>query len=311
MSKKISRLFSGMLIISMLMLLFVFPTKSSESIMFSCTRCVTSLLPSLFPMMVLSRQLAGYINLKDNRFSRILSRLSGFSENLLPVFFISLLCGYPIPAIIAKDMYDSGRINKKQAVVAINLCNSASPAFLIFFVGRFVLGSMTKGILLFLCQSLAVIVIAHKTSTKERSVQAFSVEKEKISDSVSKSTQNLVGLFGFVIFFSLAGDLLNSLFDYFQAGTILKTIVSGCFEITSGIAACKNYPNVVKTIFVCFLSCFGGLSVYFQLASVTKGTELVTPKYFIYRLFVFIFTLFFYSLTTFLLNSLYFGEAAW
>ena len=311
MSKKISRLFSGMLIILMLTLLFVFPAKSSESIMFSCTRCVTSLLPSLFPMMVLSRQLAGYISLKDSRFSHILSKLSGFSQNLLPTFFISLLCGYPIPAIITKDMYDSGRINKRQAVAAINLCNSASPAFLIFFVGRFVLGSMAKGILLFVCQSLAVIFIAHMTAPKENFTGKFSSEKEKISDSVSKSTQNLVGLFGFVIFFSLAGDLLNSLFDFFQIGNAIKTVVSGCFEITSGIASCKDYPEIIKTVLVCFLSCFGGLSVYFQLASVTKGTELVTPQYFVCRLFVFVFTLFFYSLATFLLNSLYIGKAAW
>ena len=311
MSKKSSMVLTVLFCVAASGFLFLFPDISTQSIISSAERCVTSLLPSLFPMMIISRQLAGMISFGGGRFSECLEALTGFPKPLLPVFFIGLLCGYPIPAIIAKNMYDSGKLTPDHTRTAFYLCNNASPAFLSFFVGRVVFSSVLSGFVLFISQCLAVITLAHFFKSTTRYPTFFDRKTERISDSISRATDSILKLFGFVIFFSLIADMAIYLLGHTHLPKQYAPLISGFFEITSGIGICCELKIPLKVIACCFLCGMGGLSVYFQLSSVAGDNDIITPQYFICRFFISVLTLFYFSSSTFLLNTIYKGSAAW
>lgn len=303
MSKRFSPYATFAFVIFMISQLFLFQNKAFESISESWERCIKSLLPSLFPMSVLSKQLCPFLIVQKSRFSSFLSKLSGFSERELPVFMISLFCGYPIPSMIAKSMADSGVLSKEEARAVIALCNNASPAFLIFFVGSCVLGSQTLGIILYICQTISVIILSHFRNTSHRSVSSLYFTKESLSDSIKGATQNTLLLFGFVIFFSLTGDMAQNAISHLGLPHLAGIMISGIFESTSAITEISQLPFCSKLVLICFFSSFGGLSVFFQIRT-SAGKELVdTTGYFATRLAVFIGTTLFLVPLIFLAKS--------
>ena len=303
MSKKLVRIRTVLFIITMITQLFVFPDKAFESVSASWERCIASLLPSLFPMSVLSKQICPYLFFKKNFFSSALSKISGFSERELPVFLISLFCGYPIPAITVKDIVGSGVLTKEEAKKIVNLCNNASPSFLIFFVGRCVLGSQFLGFLIYVCQTLAVSVCAHFIKSQNHEVPAQKTLHESLSESVVRSAKSIVVLFGFVIFFSLCADLAGNIAIQLDASNILCIFISGIFEPTCAVSGINSLPFLAKPLFACLFSSFGGLSVFFQIKA-SAGNELVnTREYFTARLAVFCGSLLFLIPLIFLTKS--------
>ncbi len=310
MSKKLSRSAQMLFVLIMISLLFIFPDKTFESVSASWERCTASLLPSLFPMSVLSKQICPYLFFGKSRFSAFLSKLSGFSERELPVFLISLLCGYPIPSVVAKDMADSGALTKEEAQKVIALCNNASPSFLIFFVGQCIFNSQAFGVALYLCQALSVAVIAHFKKVSQAEFRGQKALHESLSESVVRSAKSIVVLFGFVIFFSLAGDLAKNVASKLGTPPIFGVILSGIFESTSGIAGISNLPFATKLPLICFFASFGGLSVFFQVRASAGADLMDVREYLAARLAVFAGSLFFLFPYIFYQKALYFDAFA-
>jgi len=286
-------------------LMFLFPEVIFESVSSSFEKCTANLLPSLFPMSVLSKQISQYIRINNSNKHKNIDSISGFSKKTVPVFLIGLLCGYPIPSVVAKDLYENGNITASEAKKTVVLCNNASPAFLIFFVGRCIFSSQTAGVVLYLSQMLAVVLCAHFMKTK----QDCSIELpknppyESLSSSVARSAKSFVEICGFVIFFSLAGDLACAVFKRLGASEGASILTSGIFEAVSGVSKAANLPYFAKLFVVCFFCSFGGLSVGFQVRFCAGDALFDAKQYVLKRLSVFVLTLFFSSITLFLIQS--------
>lgn len=293
MSKKCSHKSTALCAAAMVCLLLIYPDKAFESVDSSLKRCAAGLLPSIFPMSVLSKQISPYLFFGKNRLCAILTKLSGFSSNELPIFLTSLFCGYPIPSTIAKDMYDSGGLTKNQAKKAIVLCNNASPGYLIFFVGKCVFGSLFFGAVLYISQVLSVIVLAHLFKNQETALPSKKLTSETLSQSIVRSAQSMVTLFGFVIFFSLVGDLLKAVLAETNTPLLIRLFIAGVFESSAGINGISRLAIFTKLPLVCFFCSFGGLSVFFQVKA-SAGDELTdASEYLAARLAVFAGMLFF------------------
>ena len=304
MSEKIKWAAGGGAIL-MASLLFLFPNVVFESVSGSLEKCMTSLLPSLFPMSVLSKQICPYIRMKKSKTGERIAAITGFSIDTMPIFFIGLLCGYPIASIVAKDLYEKGKITMSEAKKAVVLCNNASPAFLIFFVGKCIFSSQTTGCVLYLCQTIAVTVCARfmKTDRYCNIKSAENFDCESLSSSVARSAKSFVELCGFVIFFSLAGDLTCAVLGNFRVSAAAKTFISGFFEAVSGVSKAARFPYFARLFVVCFFCSFGGLSVWFQIRFCAGDGLFDAKQYVLTRLSVFVLTLFFSSITLFLIQS--------
>ena len=279
--------------LSISILIFSFPEILFESIKVSWNRCINALLPSIFPMSVVSKQIYPYLFIEKGKSSDFVLKLFGFEKDILPVFFTSLLCGYPIPAIIAADMLSRGELSPQKAKKVTLLCNNPSPSFLIFFVGKIFFSSCFFGFLIFCCQTMAVVLCARFYKCKADEKNLLKMQKESLSQSVSRSAISCVSIFGFVIFFSLCKDLCANLLRIFFGKSFVVLLVSGLFEATSGIASAGDFPPLLKLVSVCFFSVFGGASVFFQVKSATSEKLFSAGEYIRARLFVYLATMFF------------------
>lgn len=306
MSKSRTLSFSFLFALILATALFVFPDTARESVGEASFRCVNSLLPSIFPMAVLSKQICPHLYIKNSRVSFVLSRFFGFSQNLLPLFFTSLLCGYPIPAIMAKDMLDKGALSKSEAKKAVLLCNNPSLSFMVFYVGECIFSSTAIGFLIYICNTVSVIISAHFIKSHSEKECAFEIHKESLSESIGKSSISCITLFGFVIFFGLTGQIALKIFEFLKMPSGMAAFVSGLFESSAGLSQAVQFSHFQRLFLGCFLPCFGGLSVYFQVRSAV-GDEIFTAKeYFASRLCVYLISMIFFIPAVFISKSLYF-----
>ncbi len=266
--------------------LFVFPEAVKESINSSLERCSSQLLPSFFPMMILARQIYQSLSISNEKFSDLCCRITGFPKKLFPIFLTGILCGYPAPAILCKKGLEDGTLTKKEAEMCTILCNNASPSFVILLIGNGVFESIPLGVSLFILQSACVICAAHIFISKEKvSIPTISIRKENISETVLKCTYSMLEICGFVVFFSLIADVLNTVFLQTRIPSLFRIFISGMTEITGGINSVRHLKNTIKIPFLCAFISTGGLSVFFQIFAFIKFK---LSSYFAVRLTIFL-----------------------
>ena len=76
--------------------------------------------------------------------------------------------------------------------------------------------------------------------------------------ALKKSTENIINICGFILFFSVFSTSLLS-----AAPVILK----GMIELTTGISMLSDYPHSARLWYCALFSGFGGLCVQFQIFS--------------------------------------------
>lgn len=70
-------------------------------------------------------------------------------------FLLGMLCGYPMGAKLASDMYESHKISRREAEYLTTFCNNASPSFIITYLGQICLLNKVPASRLFLCLFLS------------------------------------------------------------------------------------------------------------------------------------------------------------
>lgn len=108
-----SRLIMPICIILLLIMLIFLPEVSFEYMKSSLKLCAQSLVPSLFPFMVISDFLVS--GSSDGIFKRLLCKpiqlIFGTSCDGAFAALLGLLCGFPIGAKSALKLYEDGRIS--------------------------------------------------------------------------------------------------------------------------------------------------------------------------------------------------------
>ncbi len=270
MSKKLFVPYSFLCLICAV-LLFVFSDAVKASTSHSLIRCAESIIPSFFPMMVISRQIYGFITFGKSGFSDAISSFTGFPKRLLPIFFTGLLCGYPVPSALCKKAYDDGALSKKEAELASLLCNNASPSFVILLVGKGVFGDITTGFVLYIIQTFSVICAAHIFCSKDKELFSYGIiKKESLAESVSEAVTSILKVCGFVIFFSIFSDAVKKLSLYMGVPTVLRVFLAGTVEVTGAVFELFELPVFLKAVFSCAFCSFGGISVYYQISAIMK-----------------------------------------
>ncbi len=262
--------------------------------------CAGTLIPSLFPFMVLCTFLvhSRFIDYISAPFSRLTTRLLRLPSFTGAVFILSLVGGFPVGAKMISELYKENRITSHTASRMLCFCVNAGPAFLITAVGSRMFGSTAAGLLLFCSQTAASIVIAllsrtwmqeppqHHTfqSSHKPLVPAFIA-------SVNNAAQAMISVCAFVIVFSSIvsfvlsleiTQLLENFLPSLPSGMI-KTILYGTFEVTLGCSESTAVSGVVSIYLACAICSFGGISVMGQAVSFFTGLSIKTLPYLITR----------------------------
>lgn len=273
---------SFLIILTFLIMPLSVSAAAKDALMLS----IQSVIPALFPFMVAAKCAVIARDVKEDNF--LFRKIAWFFNiplsGVLSLVF-GLLCGYPIGAKTAFDLLRENRIEKKDAVKLACFTNNAGPAFVISVVGAGFLGSSFYGVIIYFCHVLGSLItgVLIRGKKKEypyiRDVSGSSSLMEAIPQAIYDSASSILNVTAVIMFFAaVSAAVFNLIPAHISGNPLYAGLVSGFFEITSGIKIIShaNLNLPIKLSLITFLTSFSGISVIFQTKSFSKGLNIKT-----------------------------------
>ncbi len=274
--------------------LIKYPSLSSEGILKGLGLSAGTMVPSLFPFIVVSTFAANsgavdFLGRKTDKFFRKTFKLSGTAGSIV---FFGLFGGFPVGCSMASNLYSQNKITSSEAKrIALSSVN-AGPAFVIGAVGTMMLSSFRAGVIIFVSLSLSSLIIAFitkwilpsDTETEKSSTSEISLSDALVS-SVYSSSKTMLLICAWILVFSCFINILTSTAENEKLSGLIKIfaeVSQGCEQISetknpahlafvigwSGLCVhCQVLPHVIKTglkirYFICsrlFHACLSSL----------------------------------------------------
>ena len=258
--------------------------------------CAKTVIPSLFPFMVVSEILvsSGIGSALLRPLSSILERVFRLPSVGCCAVILGMFCGFPVGARCAVSAHSSGDLTKGEAERVLLFSTNPSSAFLINAVGASLFGNRTFGILLYFSTLLSQFIIGilfSRFSKKEEIDRTDAVDcinhiqKKRplgrlFTDSVTASLSAIRLVCAYVVFFSALGGTVNLALEHVHAPAFLKTIVFCFLELSGGVSAASALPVTATSALLCaFAAGWCGISVHCQLLSVCSGSGIRLRTY--------------------------------
>lgn len=277
--------------IILIALVFLFPEICSNGVALGINLIVNSLIPAILPFIIISNYLikSGCSTGLGKIFYSLTRHIFPLSPNGTYAFIMGLLCGYPIGAKIVADLEKSNMISSEEARYLFKYTNHVSPAFVQGYLILFVLNSnCNKSLILLLIYAPEIILAILSKPSYNFPIQSVSPAATKNTSSPDtlfdisfyNGVKAILKVSGYVIIFSVLICFINEIWFLPE---IIKVITVSICEITSGLYCISNYNTspFTKELLCIIFTIFGGISSFFQIKSVTKGTSFSTLSYFI------------------------------
>ena len=276
--------------------LLAFPQSVSRAVSDSLTLCTTTLLPTLFPFMVL----AGIV-IKSGIAHSIGSRTQWFMK---PVFHLPGVCflplllgmigGYPTGAKTVVSLYRSGACSRQDAEHTLAFCNNCGPGFLISGIGFGIFGQIRYGVLLYLshvaasCLTGFLLAPQHRPTATAPPLDPPPSVPPSVAfvSSVTDSLYAFANLSAFVLCFSaitslvqLSGipEVLSGLLPF--SGGNGQWFLLGLLEMTGGVRHLEAGSLSEQLMLCAALTGWGGLCVHCQVLFLLYDTDLSPALY--------------------------------
>jgi len=241
--------------------------------------CLYTVLPSLFPFLVLSVMINRMLVGKRIPILAPISKLCGIPTGCESLFLLGILGGYPVGAQCITDAYRSGSIPKSTAQRLLGFCNNAGPAFIFGILSRqFTIPGIPW--FLWLCHILSAIVVGMFLPGKEdRSCNLQVAAPVSFTEAVSIALKTMANICSWVLLFRIVLSVLKYRVLSILPASI-QTLIIGVLELTNG---CVELSAITtqgsRFVAASFLLAFGGLCVGMQTVSATGnlGTGLYFP----------------------------------
>lgn len=262
-------------------LLFLDSEIAEEQMKRGMRICFDTLIPSLFPFMVISELLVRSGACKPiSRLLKIpMAALFGVSGECASALLIGIICGFPVGAKAAAALYSRGDITKSECEHLLSFCNFPSAPFMVFAVGEGMFGSRNVGIFLYLTLLFFGLLCGILLRPKERKYddikasEAVSSNENVLSifsSSIVSASSSVISVCAFVTFFTCIVGCISSLFGA-GSNSPLCALLFSFFELTSGCAACTSLDSPrTALILAAAAGGWSGLSVFLQIYSLTR-----------------------------------------
>ena len=260
-------------IITIIILIFIKRPFVINSIIIGTNLWQKSILPSIFPIMIISDYLlsTNLINIISNLLGPIFIKLFKLSKYSSYVFIMSLFSGCPTNAKYIKDLLDNQVITIKEAEKILSMSLLYNPVLILTITSYL---KPIDSLYLIITNILSNLIIGLLNRNYEFIPLNKKIVPKKFNliNSISNSINVLLLILGSIITFITINTILP----------INHPLLSGSLEITNGINMINNF-NIIykyKFIFTGILLSFGGLSILTQIKSIFKDTPLDYSLYY-------------------------------
>ena len=249
----------------------------------------SSVVPALFPFMVLSSLIvaSGSLSILMAPVRLVFGPLLGLSAEGCYTLLSGLVCGFPMGAKTCADFLSRGQISLKEGKFLMAVCNHASPMFLLGYVYPLFHGNLplwkllaaVYGPALLLALPTRLLYRNGAPTGRKPKMQGIAEPQEipgpnppspnqsnpgnlSADEAILSSVEVLCRIGGLLILFSIAVEFLRGAR---QLPTGLRLFLMGAMEMTTGIrelAAALPYPYSAAA--ACASLTFGGLSGILQ-----------------------------------------------
>ena len=259
--------------------------------------CAGTVIPSLFPFMVVSSLLVSSgVGMRLCRPLSLPARLIfGVTEGGACAALLGAICGFPIGAKVACSMYDKGMMSKKETERVLTFCNNPGSAFVISAVGVSLFGSFKVGVILYSCVLLSALITGvlmrtlHKIDDRKITTEANLI-KARLEGSantfslfigaVQDSALSMLTVCAMVAFFSsLVGCVGVSLSALGVTEAPIAAIFGIC-ELSSGVSALAALRSPYALPLCAAALGWSGISVHCQIMAIAGGRGLSFKPYF-------------------------------
>ena len=214
---------------------------------------------------------------------KLLFKSSSFRQ--IPAIFLCLLTGmisgYPIGALSAAQLYQQGRISKRNLTGLAAAANMAGPLFVIGTVGTGLLHNTRYGYYLLAIHWVSAFIMGavpawrEGRAQRERKTADFAFLKGstigRIGETISETAELMLKVCVYIVLFSVVRQ-----WTFGALGALL--------EITGGIQWIAGKANMMIVLAGCsFLINFSGGCVLMQSLGAMEGAPVSVMTFFIYK----------------------------
>jgi sporulation integral membrane protein YlbJ len=254
--------------------------------------CYSVIIGSVFPFMILSDFL--YSNISPDSFGF----LGGAFEKIFKInrlgifpFLIGIICGFPLGAKSAYELYLDGSITKDECERLIAFSNNTGPAFIVSGIGASLRGSVWDGIILYISMIVSAIATGFILGIKKDFTKGCSnsaIHGYDLVKSVKNAATNTLGVCGFVVFFSV----VTGFFSLILKEEMALSLVFSLFEVSNAAKklAFSSFNGNLSLVLTSFAISFSGLSVHMQTKAILADGGISMRRHFVGKLFQGIFS---------------------
>ncbi len=262
----------SLLILGIILFLLINVTTVIEAMREALKMCAHSIIPSLFPFMLLSDILVsrGDVYFFADILGKPLEKIFKISRYGAIALVLGVICGFPIGGKLACSLSEDGFISEEECARLASIANCASPAFVIGTVGVVFLSDYKIGIILYVSQLLSVLLFSLFTKRSPSgigiSLSIKNKKKKSLTDSVKDSAISALFLSSFIISFALISRLVAKTIP----NLFITNIITAFLEIGSSAKSASilfHISPISAILILSFSISFSGLSVYMQTKS--------------------------------------------
>lgn len=286
------RILPSVIWLSVIALTLLFSSDAAEYIRGGISLCTGTVIPSVFPFMVISSMIMSLGAGRDlgAAFSFPIKLIFGVSDAAACPILLGFVCGYPTGAYTAATMLDRGEITKKELSRLLTFINVPGAAFVICAVGEGMLSSKRLGIFIYLSVMLAAVTvgIAGRLFRKEKSGKVSLPPSDKrppfskaFPEAVRTAAVNMMTVCACVITFSALSGMICSMPFISSLPSEAKAIITGFFEVSSGAKGASAAGGLYAPLLASAVCAWSGLSVHMQIISACRGRGISFVPFFI------------------------------
>lgn len=291
-----NKYFFVFLLLSIILLLVIFPSTSIKSFYEGILIWATKVLPALLPFFILTKLLSytQFISTLGKKFSPITKKLYHVGGISGYVYIMSIVSGYPVGAKLTSDLYSNKVITKKQAMTITSFTSTSGPLFVLGTVGIGLFNNTQLGYIILISHYIGALLnglIYRQKDTSDTIILSTQKSDNFLNESMTSSILSIMTVGGFIALFYMILHLLLSInaFEIFSilfnllgvSSEVTTPILAGIFEVTTGCIMLSNTTlNIdIITIILSFLISFGGISIHAQAYCFLKNFDMPYSKF--------------------------------
>lgn len=264
-----------------------------EYIRYGLTLCVRTVIPALFPFMVLSELLisGGFGNALVSVIALPFKKIFKLSDTACCSILLGILCGFPVGAKCAVSALDKGLLSREECECVLAASNIPSSAFLISAVGASLWKNRGFGIVLYLTVVLSTLVTGAvicrrrmgSTTVNASNLRPYPPQRgaRLFTSAIRSATESMLLVCAYVIFFSALTGVLGLVLEQLCCPAALRALLSSLLELSGGMSHARALGSpTLGAILSAFGAGWAGLSVHCQILSICDGRGLSFRPYF-------------------------------